>query len=208
MYETIHPVTQARDRVSRYRDVDGFPYLLMGLALVVWGISFSIPSEVPRFGLLGRILTGIGTWVPIWFLIYQGKITEWVKARITYPRTGYVAPDPQARDWGFPEVLIFLPIFLLFGSMPFSAHIGRFFFRWVWPISLLFPVVGALMRRKAHLPEFTYVLGSILLGLLWWFIFRPTKPLGALFIVLGTSLAAIGFIRLVFYLWQNPKAQT
>jgi hypothetical protein len=208
MHEIIQPVAEVRDRVARYRDLDDLPYLFTGLALVFWGISFSIPSEIPSLGLLGRILTATGTWVPIWLFIYQGKLTDWVKARITYPRTGYVAPDPQTRDWGFPEVLIFLPIFLLFASMPFSASFDRFLFGWALPVSLVFPVVGALMRRKALASEFVYVLGPILLGLICWLIFRPAKPFGFLFILIGAILSFAGFIRLVHYLWQNPRTQT
>jgi hypothetical protein len=208
MRETIQPVAEERDRVSRYRDVDGLPYLFTGLTIVLWGISFSIPSEILSLGRLGQILSGLGSFMPIWLTFTQGRLIEWTKTRLTYPRTGYVAPDPQARDWGFPEFLIFLPVFLVFGSMPFFASIDRYFFRWVLPVSLVFPVVGALMRRKALASEFVYVLGPILLGLICWLVFRPQKPFVFLFILIGTILAFVGFIRLFHYLWQNPRTQT
>ena len=92
MYETSNAVLEARRRARDYWDIDGLPALLAGATTVLVGIMLSPPDIHRPWSGAALVL-----WLVAWFFLAECKGTlEWLKTRITYPRTGYVAP-PQAR---------------------------------------------------------------------------------------------------------------
>jgi hypothetical protein len=91
MYETSNAVLEARRRARDYWDIDGLPALLAGATTVLVGIILLPPDSHRPWSGAALVL-----WLVAWFFLVESKGTlEWLKSRITYPRTGYVAP-PQA----------------------------------------------------------------------------------------------------------------
>jgi hypothetical protein len=89
MYSSPSSVLDAEQRAWRYWFADGLPTLIAGLCGFLWGFSMLYSGQPPEtplsvavsfaaFGLYGAVL------------LRHREIVEWLKARITYPRTGYV----------------------------------------------------------------------------------------------------------------------
>lgn len=86
MPETSNAVLEARRRARDYWDIDGLPALLAGATTVLFGVAW-LPKDRPWPGVAFVL------WLVAWIFLVESKGTlEWLKSRITYPRTGYVAP--------------------------------------------------------------------------------------------------------------------
>lgn len=92
MPETSNAILEARRRARDYWDIDGLPALLAGAATVSYGVLW-LPTDnhLPRWWGVALVL-GL---FALLLLSESKRALEWLKSRITYPRTGYVAP-PQA----------------------------------------------------------------------------------------------------------------
>ena len=84
------PLFLAENRSWTYWFADGLPQLLIGVSAMLFGfyfISMTTPSSSKALVILSVLAFGI-------YLLIQlcaSQILEWLKARITYPRTGYAA---------------------------------------------------------------------------------------------------------------------
>ena len=106
MVERPVPVIQAERRAWDYWFVDGLPSLVAGVgALLISAVIFySRQHPKPRGALaIGLLFTGLILYLAI--LLRLRQIIEWLKARITYPRTGYVASPYFAEDDTLPADL-------------------------------------------------------------------------------------------------------
>ena len=94
MYESGNAVLEARRRARDYWDIDGLPALLAGATTVLLGVTW-LPSDSHRPWPGAAFVL----WLVAWFFLAEYKGTlEWLKSRITYPRTGYVAPPKAGPD--------------------------------------------------------------------------------------------------------------
>lgn len=82
--------TAAQHRAWNYWFEDGLPTLVGGFGCFVFGLSF-IFDRPPLF----RLLLAAPYYV---ILLRNRSIIEWLKARLTYPRTGYVTPPASSQD--------------------------------------------------------------------------------------------------------------
>jgi hypothetical protein len=100
----LSPIQEAQRRSRQYWFEDGFQLLLIGTLFLLFAFfilyprhhSYSLVSVVLSFSVLG-----------LYFLVAlrQRQILEWLKARITYPRTGYVSPPYSTEETHLPIVL-------------------------------------------------------------------------------------------------------
>lgn len=97
-------------RPQRYWYVDGLAEIGGGVVILSLGILFGI-SALLADGKLKGLLTGIGQ--PV-LIIGLSLLVRWIvtylKERITYPRTGYVAyrrPEPRRRIGGILLTILF-----------------------------------------------------------------------------------------------------
>jgi hypothetical protein len=78
---------------KRYDNVDGTGDMLFGFMLLGFGLVSPVQTLLPdaawRHGLLGAILPIYGVLIPVMGIGYA--IRHFIKRRITWPRTGYVA---------------------------------------------------------------------------------------------------------------------
>jgi hypothetical protein len=82
------PLAAAQRRAWSYWFEDGLPTLVGGAGCAVFGLSFIFDHSLFRLVLVA--LYGV-------IILRHRPIVEWLKARLTYPRTGYVTPpySPQ-----------------------------------------------------------------------------------------------------------------
>jgi hypothetical protein len=101
MTESQMPVVRAEQRSWAYWFADGLPNLVAGFACLLIGFGMIAAQARPRrllvvaFGVFAFVLYGLA-------LFRMKQVIEWLKARITYPRTGYTA-TPYFADK--PDVL-------------------------------------------------------------------------------------------------------
>lgn len=79
---------QARSRARSYWRTDGIPPLVRGFQAMCWAAGIYMLGYSPHSGFWLNLVF----WLAI--CLDRGVILS-LKSRITYPRTGYVAPPPQ-----------------------------------------------------------------------------------------------------------------
>ncbi len=94
--ETVD-LTDIERRPQRYWNMDGLPELMMGVLWIVWGGAWLLGERIPR----GGVYNAFWMFVPA-LLALSGFAVVWatraLKARITFPRAGYVAWQPPTRS--------------------------------------------------------------------------------------------------------------
>jgi hypothetical protein len=199
-------------RAWQYWNVDGLPTITMGMAFLLQGVAYlwghhHSDSILP----IVLVVVSIAIYVD---QIFWRKIVGWLKARITYPRTGYVAPPPRRLSTDpallsaselkqqriTKRVWIFLALFLVL-SFSFSFKYGR------WYFAIAAVVLAGLMwfsDTKKKLPWYLplpLVLCGFLLTVLptdW----RDTQALGI--VTFGIQMLFIGVISFARYLREHP----
>jgi hypothetical protein len=191
----------------------GAAFLLMGLG-GLW--SHASLKSGP-----GAFWSSVLTWTAIFLMIEEplsGWIVGWLKARITYPRTGYVAPplqqalhEPVTRETFFPQKRTRTREEVVDGIQNvtfFSVALVAFLFhqRWMFALAVLLHVYLSWHFRKwVHIPWYKKYLAPVA-GLLWTFLPLPLNlswevvPVGSGLCLLGT-----GIVHLTVYLKRHPR---
>jgi hypothetical protein len=100
----LSPTLQAKLRSSLHWSADGISLLVGGLACLLFGSGMFLSrygTETPLRIFL--IILCFVLWFPI--SLRHSQIVEWLKSRITYPRTGYVLPPYLAENKSHPLAL-------------------------------------------------------------------------------------------------------
>lgn len=100
--DSLSPVAQAERRAWSYWFADGLPNLLAGIVCMLLAGVFLLLSGLRHNGsalVIAFVLVAFGI---CGFVVIRFKQTfEWLKRRITYPRTGYIA-SPYFTDTSAP----------------------------------------------------------------------------------------------------------
>jgi hypothetical protein len=89
-------VFSAEQRVWRHWYADGLPVLVAGAGCLAVAFPFLLMQSHSLGGALRTVLLSIAMVLYATLLLGQRQIVSWLKAKLTYPRTGYVL-DPQDR---------------------------------------------------------------------------------------------------------------
>lgn len=87
-------ILDAKERAWQYWFLDGFTHLLLGLALLSMSMCILFPPRPRAFGQFALWAALLGLYIAL--MLCQRPILEWLKLKITYPRTGYVQPPDGA----------------------------------------------------------------------------------------------------------------
>ena len=204
---------EARQRARYSRDANGLSELVVGLALLVFGSQDYFNVVLAPFGALGRVLVVLAIIVLYGLLMLANKaIAEWIKERLVYPRSGYVAvPDEvdSARAANGDSTYLFLGLAVIIGVVFFaSSFVIRA--RWIWSLAILLlfaAYVFASGQFKLDPLRSSLFLVPLVGGLAWWTFSRPIPSFNSLLAVVGGSLAIAGAIRLSLYLHRNPRPE-
>jgi hypothetical protein len=213
--ESGSSVLQAKIRAFQYWNSDGLPFIITGFALILQGAASFWDHRYPRSILpLFMIVLAVVVLVD---QAFRRKIAGWLKARITYPRTGYAAPPPftlhtdpallsskelrqqRRTKW----VWILLPPFLVLSLYLSFTHPRGYYAITAFLLAALmwFPVVKGKLAWYVPLP---LVLSGILLILL------PTDLKDAMSLAVtsfGVQMFLVGVNLLWRYLHKHPASQ-
>lgn len=90
--KTLSPVLDAERRAWNYWFVDGLPNLLAGLACLLLSGAYLLVLRYRFTHSLIAILVGVLLLGVFTFVLFRLRQTlEWLKSKVTYPRTGYAA---------------------------------------------------------------------------------------------------------------------
>ena len=221
MTEIDSKIVEAGRRAKTYWEIDGLPAMLVGASTILIGLLLYFASFQSAW-----FLPALAVFFLLWSVLNKKETLEKLKARITYPRTGYVAP-PQAYEQA--EYLSTVPL-----SEPAvapssdrypvdrrRAAISRVTLvplgvgLWIaalllgnrWPACAAC-VVGAvdLWWKSSKKPPWTNILVFLVEGAVMA-VFSITRGLGIVLGVNGVILMARGTGLLIRYLRQHPATQ-
>jgi hypothetical protein len=93
------PVLRAAHSAEGYWYSDGLENIYNGLILLLLSVDSFVPGGSPQPSLYAHIARFLGLFGFLLFavLIFTHRaLIEWIKARMTFPRIGFVAPPPSA----------------------------------------------------------------------------------------------------------------
>ena len=203
-------IAAVQHRAWGYWFEDGLPILMVGFGFVAYGLSEVFDQPLGKFGLV------LG--VPFYIILLRYRpILEWLKARLTYPRTGYVPPPYSAqfdRPWGqdLRMILVFGIIMLacinemeyihgpwIYAAWGLELALALWIMngkdcRFSWITIAAIPLIGfylAICPPDANWPN--HRLGYV-----------PDHRPGYFTTAVGLLILADGTATLVRYLWRNP----
>ena len=213
MSETSTAILDAKRRARDYWDIDGLPALLAGAVTVLLGAVWMYKSDRSVQDLL-----------LLWFFFYplleSKKILEWLKSRITYPRTGYVAPPKEApysrRDPYTITSIIKEPVAPIdrkasrkaigILKVPLLVFVLWFAdFGWMICVACLASAL-LLWQKYEDDPPWFEIAGAAIAGL----VILPvpgSRRLAVLLLVFGAASMVKGAKLLIRYLRQHPAPQ-
>jgi hypothetical protein len=221
MPETSNAILEARRRARDYWDIDGLPALMAGAYTVLLGLIW-LPTDRPWPGV--ALVLWLGTWV---FVAEIKGTLEWLKSRITYPRTGYVAPpkpgpdaerdpytiisimkEPEAQELLAPLEGRASRRAFEFSDFPiFTLLLLWWFFSfnsWIASLSCLATALWFWWKNKEDPPWFE-IAGAAIAGLLSAILsVSDGRRFCIVLIVFGASGMVKGVTLLVRYLRQHP----
>jgi hypothetical protein len=193
MTSSLSPTLQAERRSWHYWFEDGLPSIVTGAGclLMAFFLLYTRRHSNSLFraaiGLTAVILYGL-------ILLRQRQILDWLKARITYPRTGYVSPPYFAEDTTLPLDLTALSLQGADAKPPEDAarlHADRKRRLWFAIALTLVAVVPTMFIRSPWIFSAT----GLLLAAALWYGARHEQRLS--WIVLG-GFPFLGFTLSVF----------
>ena len=189
-------------RPRKYWNVDGLPELVMGLLWVVWGGAWLLGGTLPRDG----------RWNVYWLfvpaaLVGSAAFAVWLikrlKARFTFPRTGYVEwKEPNRRDrLGAAAVALMTAVVLVrvAGADEPRGNVAAM----MGGILALAFVVSSLRQRAAHHLGLAAV--ALALGIALGETPGGWMSVNLFFVTLGAAAALLGAARLAIFLRRHPS---
>jgi hypothetical protein len=196
------PYKEIEQKTHRYWYVDGLAEIFIGLLLAVTGALVLAMEQLPPgswqrltlvAGMLGIVFAG--TWL-------GRKMVKAVKARLTYPRTGYVNYRKPSQQQRLRNFLIAIPIAALWTAV--ILIFGKGLIAWAplfdgLVLGAILWVAGSGLRRFYLLAGLSLAVGGILAYL------QIGGNVGQMVFdsIMGLSLAISGTITLIHYLHQT-----
>jgi hypothetical protein len=195
-------------RPQQYWNADGIPELLMGVLWMVWGAAWLIGERIPR----GSVYTAFWLMTPA-LLALSGSLVVWatraLKARITFPRAGYVAWREPSRTTQFAVAAIAIVTAAILAGVAVKARNTGATSQLVTPLlsailSLAF-VVAAVRQHAPHLLALAGV--AVALGIVLGTTHGGWESANWLFLLIGAASALVGATRLTLFLRSHPRAE-
>lgn len=234
---SLSPILQAERRTWSYWFVDGLSNLVTGALCLLLAGTFLLAASHPHTRsplVIGATGLGIAIYAIMFFRLRQ--TLEWLKSRITYPRTGYTAPPSFTVDntAGHQPGLTMLALSSVgenetaqrlhedldvkrrawfFVAVLAAEIISTVLIRNNWACAVAGIAMGVgiwLVARNDERMSWVVTLGLPFAGI-YMFIFPTSRPrvMRAGFFLAGTGLALafMGAMALMRYLRRNPVAR-
>lgn len=219
----------AKQRAWQYWFVDGLTHLLLGVAILSISVCTLYPPRPHAFWQLTLCATLLALYVVV--MVWQRQILEWLKTRITYPRTGYTESPFETADLAGSPDIVELGLgstderrvaaqrlvaaqrkrLSLAAALAIAASFAMLLIasRWVYTaIGVLFALALWVLGRNERTSWLT-IIGLPILGLSMTIFVGPGSypPHGVAWFMAGWGglLMLDGAIALVRYLLRNPR---
>jgi hypothetical protein len=195
---------QIERRAQRYFYEDGLAEIGVGLFFVIVGL-FVLVMKTVESGTLWGAVTGVGMAVVIiGGTLVMNRVVRAVKARVTYPRTGYVSyhKAPSAIRWIVVATALGLALFVLLTPYEWANRMPLV-------IGLLMALIFSLMGARAGVARLYVAAGAgALLGLATALAgLDEIVGAGITFGGTGVVLMIGGGLALMRYLRANPTPE-
>jgi hypothetical protein len=197
-------LSEIERRPARYWNVDGLPELMMGLLWIVWGGSWLFGQSLQR----GTLWNIYWMFTPA-LLALSGVASVWatkkLKARITFPRAGYVEWKEPTRGQRLATAAVAMIVASLLAALIIKARVHSV--EQVAPLAFgvllsLALVVASLTQRTPHMLALAGV--ALALGLAFAALNLGWESINWMLIGLGIATALSGSIRLGIFLKRHP----
>jgi hypothetical protein len=186
---------------------DGLFEIALGLVFLLLGGYFFLQAVVPEDSAFGSVLSVLFIFVVFFAVFFVNRLLRFLKRRITYPRTGYVAfkkkePSPKRRiAAAVTGGLMGASLAALYGLSPSV--------RTLLPAlnGILLAVVGLLIANKIGLLRY-YVLAavSVVIGFAVTAAgIGDTKGISLYYGLFGAAVTVSGLAALFVYLKRSPR---
>jgi hypothetical protein len=222
MSRTNNAILDAQRRALDYWDIDGLPVLIAGISAISYG-GFFLWISLDKDRSIWGVTLFYGLWSVFCLWIEKKGNIEWLKGRITYPRTGYVVPPeippPASLRYGVNPLIEEPP------PAPIALRTSRkaieltdfplFFFlvwlftdnSWLMCLACLWTALLFWKENKQDPPWFE-IAGSVIAGVASAIL--PVSGLrrtGIIILIFGVTSMIKGTILLLRYLRQHPAPQ-
>jgi hypothetical protein len=200
------PYKEIEQRTRQYWYVDGLAEIFIGLLLAVMGLVMLAPELLPAGSWLRLIAVAAMVAIIIVGGRLGGRLVKSVKARVTYPRTGYVNYRRLSRPRRLRNFLILLPIAALWTAV--ILIFGQGLIAWIPLIDGL--ILGAILWVAGMgLLRFYLLAGLSLLtgGILAYLQISGVSGQALFNFIMGLCLAISGTITLIHYLSQTSTPE-
>ena len=190
-------------RPQKYWNVDGLPELIMGLLWMLWGGAWLLGEALPR----GWPWSIYWMFTPV-LLVFTGlaavRTTKWLKARYTFPRTGYVEwKEPDRRTNLAAGAIAIVTALVLVTILRGDRESGQYAAPVLGVILSLAFVVLSLRQRAPHYLALAGV--ALALGAALGTIRGGWSSANLLFVGVGAATSLIGAVRLAFFMRKHPR---
>jgi hypothetical protein len=206
MAESIN-LSEIERRPARYWNADGLPELMMGVLWTLWGGSWLLGESLEH----GTVSTLFWTFAPA-LLALGGVASIWatkqLKARITFPRTGYVEWREPTRARRFTTAGVAMVAAALLAAVSVKArargvdNLAPLLLSVVLSLAFL---VASLTQRAPHLLALAGV--ALTLGLAASARDGGVRSMNWILIGVGMATSFAGAIRLFRFVRQNPREE-
>jgi hypothetical protein len=186
-------------RPRQYWNVDGAPDLIMGLVFMAWGGIAVLGREV------GSSLFSAVSWVLLMLTAFAAMpLVKRLKARVSFPRTGYVEWNPPSRGQRFATGIIAavagVALALMIGRGVATDHIVLGFCL----VLSVGCVVGSVIQRAPHMLVLAVV--ALLLGVAFDAWKADWRSLSWVLVAFGMAQALLGAVRLAQFVRSHPRS--
>lgn len=191
-------------RPQKYWTADGLPEVVMGALWMVWGIAWLVGENLPRdqarvYWMIVPLLLVVGGVAAI-------RVIKSLKARITFPRTGYVEWKEPTRAAQLATAAVAMIAAAILAGVVLKGDAGQGRNAPVVlgvMLSLAF-LVASLRQRAPHLLALAGV--ALALGLAVGTIGQGWTAANWVFVGLGAATSLAGALRLASFISRHPRA--
>ncbi|HWF02212.1 MAG TPA: hypothetical protein VHA06_00920 [Candidatus Angelobacter sp.] len=201
---------EAARRAGSHWETDGLPILLLAIMMLLTGLLLSHMNSTQPF-LLDLLFFGLIFLAVLLLGWKKSPVVRWLKSRITYPRTGYVALPP----FGSPAAEIIKqeswkhhPEMIVIGFTPALPDI--FQNPWIGSAIIVAAVGLLLVKTRARFPLAGFFIPGILVIATTMAILPIAKGhrMSYLFVAYGFLYLIGGLKQLLAFLDEHPAPQT
>jgi hypothetical protein len=199
--------SDVEQRVKRYWYTDGIAELIGGGMFILLGTYFSTQEFLGQNSTVGGILQASLALLMIAGAYVSRRLVNSLKARLTYPRTGYVEYPANQKETGSRRVLVMLLAFSISALTIALVRIFQSFDSMVAVTGFIVGMILVLLRAKTSGLSRFYILGavSMILGFALSVSGLPNGySLGLFYGLMGVCFLVSGGLTLQHYLEVNP----